>query len=108
MVRFVRQALSPEALRERQTVVEQVKEVMSLPGWRHIEQTQAAIVEQTSTAAAKPPTGDETPHQRYYAMGFAHGARMVAETAQRLVSANQLSEHERARLAMVGKMELVK
>ncbi len=108
MARFVRQALSPEALRERQTVVEQVQEVMSLPGWKHIEQTTGAIVEQSSAAAARPPTDQETPFQRYYTMGFAHGVRAAADVAQRLVSMNTLSEHERSRLAMVGKMEVVK
>jgi len=108
MVRFVRQALSPEALRERQTVVEQVKEVMSLPGWKQREQTVGAIVEQTGTDAARPPTDQETPFQRYYRLGFSHGVRAVADVAQRLVSMNTLSEQERSRLAMAGKMEVVK
>ena len=108
MARFVRQALSPEALRERATVVEQVKEVMSLPGWRHIEQTSMMLVEQSSTDAAKAPTDQEMPHTRYYRMGFAQGVKLAAGVAQRLVSANELSEHERSRLAMVGKMEVVK
>ena len=108
MPRFVRQALNPEALRERQIVVEQVKEVMSLSGWAHIAQALAAVVEQSSADAARPPTDQETPFQRYYRLGFSHGVRAVADLPQRLVTANQLSEHERARLAMVGKMEVLK
>lgn len=108
MPRFVRQALNPEALRERSTIVEQVKEVMRLPGWQHIERSLAAVVEQSSTDAARAPTEQETPYQRYYRLGFAHGVRAVADLPQRLVTANELSEHERSRLAMAGRIEVVK
>lgn len=108
MVRFARQALSPEALRERAVLVEQVKEVLRLPGWGHIEKSLAAVVEQTSIDASRAPTDQETPFQRYYRLGFAHGVKAVADMARRLVAANELSEHERSRLAMIGKMEVVK
>lgn len=99
-MRFTKGAFNPQVLRERAALTEQVKEVMELTGWKHIENNLGVLVEQAAADAAKAPTSDETPHQRYYRLGFAHGVRAAAGVAQRLVVVNELSENEKARLTL--------
>ena len=88
-----------ETLRERQQNVHMLRELMESPEWTLLTQHYTAEYQRAAGVAHRVPLETETPYQRYYNLGVAHGMRILLDLPGRLVQTLAITEEERAHVA---------